>query len=120
MGWAVGYDHTHHRDIGYGVPAICDHPDCNEKIDRGLSYVCGSDAYGGEHGCGLFFCETHRHLIEVKGESEFVSLCDQCKHDSPKPTFEPKPDTKEWRDWKRTDESWAKWREENPVLAAAL
>src|SRR5690606_23075125 len=53
MGWAVGYDSNWNRDIGYGVPTTCDHPGCNEKIDRGLSYVCGDEPYGGEHGCGL-------------------------------------------------------------------
>ncbi len=53
MGWSIGSDGD--RDIGYGVPAECDHPDCTAEIDRGLSYVCGGDPYGGEYGCGLFF-----------------------------------------------------------------
>ena len=29
MSWAVGYDSKWQRDIGYGVPSICDHPKCN-------------------------------------------------------------------------------------------
>ena len=29
MGWAIGYDSNWGRDIGYGVIAYCDHPDCN-------------------------------------------------------------------------------------------
>lgn len=41
MGWAIGYDTTWGRDIGYGVPATCDYPSCTEAIDRGLGYVCG-------------------------------------------------------------------------------
>src|SRR4051812_7048849 len=26
MGWSIGYDSNWQRDIGYGVPAFCDHP----------------------------------------------------------------------------------------------
>lgn len=50
MGWSIGYDNNWKRDIGYGVPATCDHPDCNEEIDRGLAYVCGNEPRGGEDG----------------------------------------------------------------------
>lgn len=53
MSWAIGYDENWKRDVGYGVPAICDHPGCNEKIDRGLAFVCGGEPMGGEKGCGL-------------------------------------------------------------------
>jgi hypothetical protein len=52
MGWSIGFDTTWNRDIGYGVPAICDRPGCGEAIDRGLSFVCGGEPYGGEKGCG--------------------------------------------------------------------
>ena len=45
MGWAIGYDGRWERDIGYGVPAVCDHPDCNVRIDRGLDYVCNRIEY---------------------------------------------------------------------------
>jgi len=51
MGWSIGYDEDWKRDIGYGVPSICDHPDCNKEINRGMNYVCGGQAYGGEDGC---------------------------------------------------------------------
>ena len=114
MGWAVGYDENHKRDIGYGVPAICDHPNCNKEIHRGLANVCGGEPYGGEHGCGLFFCETHRQLLEVEEAPRFISLCERCSHDEPEPNFKPKPDTAEWMNWKLTDESWTQWRDENP------
>lgn len=56
MGWAIGYDAQWQRDIGYGVTAYCDHPRCNKTIDRGLSYVCGGEPYGGERGCGITRC----------------------------------------------------------------
>jgi hypothetical protein len=46
MSWAIGYDGRWKRDIGYGVPAYCDHPGCNEEIDRGLAHVCGGEPYG--------------------------------------------------------------------------
>lgn len=103
MSWQIGYDQKWKRDIGYGVPAVCDHPGCNNQIDRGLSYVCSnSEPYGGD-GCGLYFCSLH---IMVGGE------CDRCRKG--KPPFNPKPDIAEWIRFKLTDDSWAKWREENP------
>jgi hypothetical protein len=105
MGWQIGYDSNWKRDIGYGVPCLCDFPRCNEEIHRGLSYVCGSDAYGGEKGCGLFFCG--KHLNHSRG----VHLCSRCLNY--RPPFDPKPDIQEWIDWKMTDESWAEWRKEN-------
>jgi hypothetical protein len=106
MGWSIGFDNNWNRDIGYGVPAICDYPECNEKIDRGLSYVCGGDPYGGEDGCGLFFCNKH---LAIENEHQ------QCKRciDGEEP-FEPKPDVDEWVKHKLTDKSWAEWRKENP------
>lgn len=103
MSWAIGYDDNWKRDIGYGVPAICDHPDCNEEIDRGLSYVCGNDVYGGEDGCGLFFCSKHA----VDG----YQRCERCAEG--KEPFEAKPDTQRWINHKLTHESWQQWREEN-------
>ena len=114
MGWAVGYDPNWKRDIGYGVPATCDHPGCGREIDRGLSYVCGGDAWGGEHGCGLFFCWEHLGL----NRDDRPMVCARCaEHGEP---FEPTPDTAEWVEWKLTDESWAEWRAENPDEVARL
>jgi hypothetical protein len=102
MGWSVGYDSRWQRDIGYGVPAVCDYPDCGEAIDRGLSYVCGDGEEGGEAGCGLYFCGLH-----------VGRLCERC--DAGQPPFAPTPDTGEWLNWKLTDESWAEWRRVNPA-----
>lgn len=107
MGWSIGYDESWNRDIGYGVPAMCDEPTCTEEIDRGLAYVCGGEPYGGEHGCGLYFCGEHR----VWKEKAQGFVCHRCRYG--KKPYEPKPDTQEWIDWKLTDESWAQWREEN-------
>ena len=95
MGWAVGYDQNWERDIGYGVPAYCDHPVCDAEIDRGLGCVCGGQPYGGDEGCGLYFCE--KHLCSL-------GLCERCANDE-KP-FEPKPDHPDWIQHKATDPSW--------------
>jgi len=112
MGWSLGFDDNWQRDIGYGVPAICDHPDCNEKIDRGLSYVCcNSEPYGGD-GCGLYFCDKH-----LSGEEGRCERCDDVTFPEP---FSPKPDVAEWIMWKLEDESWAVWRLENPDKVAEM
>ena len=108
MGWSIGYDSNHERDIGYGVPAYCDHPGCNAKIDRGLGYVCGGEPYGGDDGCGLFFCGTHGGLGQ----------CERCA--AGKEPFDPAPDHPEWIAWKLHHESWEQWREENPEEVEAL
>jgi hypothetical protein len=119
MGWSLGHDSRwgkYGRDIGYGVPALCDHPGCDAEIDRGLAYVCGSEPYGGDHGCGLHFCGAHL-THEERGE-DFPQLCERCATEAP--SFEPKPDVAEWINWKLTDDSWAKWRAENPEEVAAM
>ena len=107
MGWSIGYDSNWKRHIGYGVPAFCDHPGCGRHIDRGLSYVCGSQPFGGERGCGLYFCETHRSMTS-KGE-----LCARCYPKIRKP-FLPTPDFPEWSKHLLKDPTWKKWRAENP------
>ena len=112
MGWSIGFDPKWNRDIGYGVPAVCDHPGCDNRIDRGLSYVCGGDVYGGEHGCGLFFCGEHLFF----GPENWA--CERCLNDGD--PFEAKPDSLEWVAWKLSDESWEQWRSENPDGVAKL
>lgn len=108
MSWAVGYDSNWKRDIGYGVPATCDRPGCGAVIDRGLSYVCaGQEPYGGDDGCGLFFCGEH-----------LAHQCERCA--AGQPPFDPTPDVREWLEWKLADESWGPWRDENPEAVAAL
>lgn len=102
----IGYDSTWHRDVGYGVPAFCDHPRCNVEIDRGLAYRCGE---GRRVGCGLFFCYA---------DLDHEQLCSRCRNR--KPAFDPKPDHPRWVKHKLTDESWAEWRAENPEVVATL
>lgn len=111
MSWSIGYDRNWNRDIGYGVPAFCDHPDCQETIDRGLAYVCcGEKPYGGEEGCGLYFCGKH----STAGDH----LCERCA--AGLLPFDGKPDHPEWIKHKLTDESWQQWRDENPEEVKTL
>jgi hypothetical protein len=116
MGWSLGSDQG--RDIGYGVPAYCDHPECNEVIDRGLAYVCGGDVVGGEFGCGLFFCSDHLGYVVKENEPMSPQLCDCCakrySDEESEEFFDPKPDHPDWIRHKLTDESWEQWRSENP------
>lgn len=109
MGWSIGYDRRWSRDIGYGVPAYCDHPKCHAEIDRGLGYVCGAEPFGGDDGCGLYFCEAH-------GGGH---LCPRCEASKP-PYKRIKPDHPDWIQHKLTDESWAAWRAEFPDEASQL
>lgn len=111
MGWSIGYDSTWKRDIGYGVPAVCDHPRCNKEIDRGLSFVCGGEPFGGEYGCGLYFCYEHLRYRKPRGSDREAQFCARCN--AHKPPYKPKPDVKQWTDFKMTDPSWAEWREKN-------
>lgn len=107
MGWSIGFDPNWQRDIGYGVPATCDHPGCEAVIDRGLAYVCGGEPFGGDAGCGLYFCDHHTHF--AKGKPPQL-CCRCCNGQEP---FTPTPDRPEWTHHKMTDESWAAWRAEN-------
>jgi hypothetical protein len=118
MGWSIGYDDKWERDIGYGVPAVCDHPECNEEIDRGLAYVCGGQPYGGDKGCGLFFCSKHRQFREFD-DGEHAQVCERCADDEAE-IFDAKPDVPQWIRWKLEHESWQEWRDENPAEVAAL
>lgn len=122
MGWAVGYDAKWKRDIGYGVPSHCDQPDCGAEINRGLAYVCGGEPYGGETGCGLYFCSEHLGLLlaveddepHVEGEQR----CDRCLCDEE--PFTPTPERPEWIAHKLTDPSWQRWRDEHPDEVRAM
>jgi len=113
MGWSLGFDSTWQRDIGYGVPAYCDHPKCKTKIDRGLSYVCGGHPYGEPAGCGLYFCAEHLVGSRPDEDGVYQPVCARCKHY--KPPYKAKPDHPEWIHHKATDESWAEWRKENGI-----
>jgi hypothetical protein len=110
MGWSIGWDARWGRDIGYGVPATCDFPGCGAEIDRGLGYVCGREPYGGERGCGLYFCEDHQ-----RGRSQ---LCPRCANRCA--PYTPSPDVREWVEWKLSDPSWATWRMEHQAEVVAM
>lgn len=118
MSWSIGLSSRYQRDVGYGVPCTCEHPGCIEEIDRGLSYVCGGMHDGGEHGCGLYFCEKHLqyHPIDV-AEDEYVQLCEACRVSTDENSFwfDPKPDHPYWELFKLTNKSWCEWREENEL-----
>ena len=118
MSWEIGYDSNWNRDVGYGVPSVCDHPECNEEIHRGLSYICGEDPMGRDYGCGLYFCSEHLFLIYIEEDEKIVQVCQLCwnmhKTTGEYNPFEPKPDPPEWVRHKLSHKSWAKWRVENP------
>lgn len=101
MSWSIGFDSHWQRDIGYGVPAYCDHPRCHADIDRGLSYVCGGEPYGGNMGCGLYFCPQH-----LCGGTQ---QCARCRNREP--PFAATSDHPQWRAHKAIDPSWAGWRQ---------
>lgn len=108
MSWSIGYDVQWQRDIGYGVPAYCDSPGCYAEINRGLSYVCGSEPYGGERGCGLYFCEAHRAYHQFRGTDDGHEYCKRCIAN--KPPYKPKLEHPDWLQHKATDPSWEEWR----------
>lgn len=82
MGWSHGIDERRadgDQDIGYGVAGTCDLPNCETKIHRGLAYVCGGDPFGGEHGCGGFFCYCHLDFHFSRDEEDMSpQLCPEC------------------------------------------
>lgn len=110
MSWALGFDDRWKRWIGYGVPAYCDHPGCNKEIDRGLAYVCAhEEPYGGDDGCGLYFCEEHR------GNDD---RCERCE--AQQPPFEPKREHPKWLRHMLRHRSWQEWRHLNPEKVAEI
>ncbi len=118
VGWSLGYDDEWKRDIGYGVPAICDHPYCNNEIDRGISFVCGGEVYGGDVGCGLFFCDEHLGYNE-----DGKPLCGRCNNPDENgdvTPFEAKEDSIEWIKHKLSHPSWKEWRSKNPELVKKM
>lgn len=113
MGWSIGYDTKWKRDIGYGVPAVCDHLLCDKEIHRGLAYVCGGEPFGGESGCGLHFCEEHLYI--GGGDPQMCERC--CDEENP---CKPTADHPTWINHKLTHESWQQWRDDNPDEVARL
>lgn len=78
MGWANCGEDSKGRLIGYAHEATCDHPGCNAKIDRGLSYACGGMHGQNEVDCEGYFCSAHRRTFVDTDEDSFT-VCDGCK-----------------------------------------
>ena len=62
------------RPIGYAVEATCDYPGCKKRIDRGLSYLCGTMHGDEQFGCGGYFCGEHLFF----GIHETNQNCAEC------------------------------------------
>ncbi|MFI8448230.1 hypothetical protein [Streptomyces erythrochromogenes] len=62
-------------EAGYAVEAVCEQDGCEEKIDRGLAYLCGQTPGGDEHGCGGYFCGAHHYM---SGDEYVGDLCGEC------------------------------------------
>lgn len=123
MGWSIGTGEGG-RDIGYGVPAICDYPKCRTEIDRGISFCCGG--FRSDDGCGLYFCSDHLYYQEDAYGDAF-EFCDSCaislRLSKIDPNngwklgpvgYKPKRDMLKWVIWKIYHDSWQVWRDENP------
>ncbi|MFZ4843938.1 hypothetical protein [Mycetocola saprophilus] len=129
MGYAVYEDTKNNRWAGYGVPAVCDWPECDTAIDRGMAFKCE------DHGTFKLFLngeeiDYDRYEDEPDAEEEWVEaegceffLChahlddrDKFDHGTLKVG---KPDSVEWLKHMLTDESWADWRTENPEKVRA-
>lgn len=69
MGYAF-YFNEDGRPAGYGVMATCDKRGCDNRIDRGLGYLCGDDPHGiysDEPGCGRYYCPEHLSWVGPRG-----------------------------------------------------
>ena len=78
MSWSHCGKDSEGRQIGYAIAAICDHPGCTTKIDRGLSFACGGMHGETEVGCEKYFCATHLQTTVENGD-EFVTVCNECR-----------------------------------------
>lgn len=105
------------RWAGYGVPGICDLPTCTNELPlgRGLANKCEeryeydeeTDVEVVSDGCGMFFCGLH------------LTMSCAHEHDSGDGII-PKPDTSEWIHHILTDESWERWRTDQPERVKQL
>lgn len=137
MSWVIGFSENQNRDVGYGILAICDHPECTAEIDRGLAYICCEDI---NHNacCGAFYCAEHRENyvygdeiddmedeelealnIDVESQEVFDAVENgdivRCRHEP----IQPNKENAAWLEHVLKDESWSQWREENPAKVTA-
>jgi hypothetical protein len=75
---------------------------------------CEQQPYGGENGCGLYFCSEHKKSYN----EESGPMCERCAAGQ-KP-FTAKPDHIEWLKWKLRHKSWRDWRVANPDEVAKI
>ncbi len=135
MGYGV-YQISNGRWGGYGVPAYCEHPDCNEEIDRGFGYACGGEPFS-EYGCDQYFCSKHLQMVGFQDNGELYPdyLCDHDYSDKcecvwkevcescatgHKVSFPYKPEHPTWIKHLLKDKSWATWRKNNPQKVKEL
>lgn len=78
MGYA-SYE-TPFGPAGYGHADICNQDGCEERIDRGLAYLCGDQpGYASEGGCGRWFCGGHLFMPpEEVGPLRGGGFCGGC------------------------------------------
>ena len=79
MGWANCGTDSKGRPIGYAHEAICDYPGCDERIDRGLAYACGSMHGDADGACEGYFCGKHMVIgNKLIDSDQTVQLCLAC------------------------------------------
>lgn len=111
------------------MTATCEHPGCNEKIDRGMSFACGGEPFS-EYGCDRYFCPAHLFYTQFNKEGEVCSREDDCQcvtvavckkcHEGKGDLFDYKPEHPEWVYHLLNHHSWERWRKENPDAVAEL
>lgn len=79
MSWANCGEDSRGRPIGYAHAGKCDHPGCNKKINRGLSYACGDMHGETEFGCEKYFCDEHRSNCVEDSDGRIVRVCGECR-----------------------------------------
>lgn len=75
MGWASCGVDSGGRLIGYTHKGTCDHPGCDKKIDRGLSYACGGMHGETTWGCEGYFCSEHLCIVDKDHDSQLCPAC---------------------------------------------
>lgn len=78
MSWARGI-RDDGKEAGYDIDDVCGHPECQEEIDRGISFTCGGVEYlHSGYGCGEWFCPNH---LEFGTHGFLCYTCIQAEED---------------------------------------
>ncbi len=78
MGWGDCGTDDDGRPIGYIHKAICDHPECEAEIHRGLAYACGGFHLGSDKCCHKYFCGDHLYFTEESHDDIHGCVCAEC------------------------------------------